>query len=104
MNGFATRLSALEGGYFRVEEQQALERQLVKLVDEGKISSEVLESLQHRAVSAGHSGAASGIPTEVRGRPQGEYIYRHKAGRIPSMLNGLIVCTSIGGGCKVGVI
>lgn len=80
MDSFATRLSALEGSYFRVEEKQALERHLAKLVDEGKISSEVLESLQQRA----QGGAAPGIPTEVRGRPQGEYIYQHKKGGLPT--------------------
>lgn len=85
MDSFATRLSALEGSHFRVEEKQALERLLVKLVDEGKISSEVLESLRHRAASGEQLGAASGLATEIRGRPQGEYIYQHKKGGIPSM-------------------
>lgn len=85
MDGFATRMHALEGSYFRAEESLALERHLERLVHEGKLPASVLDSVRASAsVASGATPMASGIPTEVRGRPAAEYVYQHKKGAIPT--------------------
>ncbi|GMH34348.1 hypothetical protein BSKO_02182 [Bryopsis sp. KO-2023] len=83
MDAFSTRMNALEGAYFKGEEAMAMERHVERLVKEGKIPSSVLNSLRAPSTSSPGIYSASGIPTEVRGRPQGEFIYRHKKGALP---------------------
>lgn len=83
MTSFAARSTALEGSYFRAEEKQAVERHLQRLVDDGTISKDLLDSLTARASNK----QALEVPTEVRGRPEAEYIYRHTKGAIPGELS-----------------
>lgn len=77
------RMNALEGAYFKGEEALIMERHVERLVKEGKIHSSVLDSLRAPSPSSSGIPSASGIPTEIRGRPQAEYIYRHQKGALP---------------------
>lgn len=90
----------MEGSFFRSQEQLALERHLERLVDEGKISVEKLDDLKQRANSSGR--AASGIPTELRGRPAGEFVYQHTKEAIPSPKFPNIKSWSLGTAVSMG--
>ena len=75
MNAFAARLNAAEGTYFRSETQNAVERHLQKMADQGKLPQSALAAIQEAAVTTG--GAAKGhsqdIPTTViSSRPTSE--------------------------------
>lgn len=92
---FAAVGTAVEGAYFRKEQEIALRRQLEKLVGNGQLPQSALLQPQTQmqlaeAVSSKLTGssashvALSDVPvTVLKGRPNGEYVYQHVKGRVP---------------------
>ena len=88
MTGFAARGNAVEGSYFRKEQELALRKQLERLVGEGQLPPSALQQppLQLVADVANRGSTAStshislaDVPVSVlRGRP--EYVYQHVKG------------------------
>lgn len=66
--GFAARGNAVEGSYFRKEQEFALRKQLERLVGEGQLPKSALQQPQS---------------TLQLGRPAGEYVYQHVKGVVP---------------------
>ena len=93
--GFAARGTAVEGAYFRKEQEYALRKQLEKLVKDGHLPPSALLQPQNHiqlvaaasskiAGTSGHQLAVSDVPvTVLKGRPNGEYVYQHVKGKIP---------------------
>lgn len=91
---FAAVGTAVEGAYFRKEQENALRKQLEKLVGNGQLSqsalqpqnrNQLVEAVSNRfpATSASHV-ALSDVPvTVLRGSPNGEYVYQHVKGKVP---------------------
>eukprot|EP00210_Caulerpa_lentillifera_P000898 g869.t1 len=74
MDGFQSRLNALEGVYFRGREQTTMETYVRRLVQEGKLPNSALEVFDQQR-------------PETRVRPASEFVYHHKPGQgvqIPS--------------------
>ena len=94
--GFAARGNAVEGAYFRKEQEYALRKQLERMVKDGQLPPSALlqpqdhlqlvEATSSKAAgsSAARSVAMSDVPvTILKGRPNGEYVYQHVKGKIP---------------------
>ncbi len=95
MSGFAARGNAVEGSYFRKEQEFALRKQLERLVGEGQLPQSVLQQpktpLQLVAdatnrgpmASTSHMSLADVPVSVLKGRPAGEYVYQHVKGVVP---------------------
>lgn len=92
MEAMQSRLSAMEGSYFRGEQDLAIVRQVERLVREGKLPASALETLggdsangNALAIGGSSSGgtAFQGVETVTRGRPEAEFVYQHTKGAIP---------------------
>lgn len=92
LSGFAARGNAVEGSYFRKEQEFALRKQLERLVGEGQLPKSALQqpqsALQLVAGAANRGSMAStsiaDVPVSVlKGRPAGEYVYQHVKGIVP---------------------
>ena len=91
---FAAVGTAVEGAYFRKEQENALRKQLEKLVGNGQLPQSALqpqnrnqlaEAVSNRfpATSTSHV-AISDVPvTVLRGSLNGEYVYQHVKGKVP---------------------
>lgn len=103
MSGFAARGNAVEGSYFRKEQEFALRKQLERLVGEGQLPKSALQqpqsALQLVADAANRGSMAStshmslaDVPVSVlKGRPAGEYVYQHVKGVVPGRPHPLFV-------------
>ena len=92
MSGFAARGNAVEGSFFRKEQEFALRKQLERLVAEGQLPQSALQQQQtpldlvaNRGPSASTSHVSvSDVPVSVvKGRPAGDYVYQHVKGVVP---------------------
>lgn len=74
---------AREAEHFHSAQRVALAQRVTKMVDGGLLPQSALAALEGANPSAvvHHS---SGIPTTVRSRPQGEFVYNHKKSLFPS--------------------
>ena len=99
MSGFAARGNAVEGSYFRKEQEFALRKQLERLVGEGQLPKSALQqpqsALQLVAGAANRGSVAStsiaDVPVSVlKGRPAGEYVYQHVKGIVPGGNSSLL--------------
>ena len=101
--GFAARGTAVEGAYFRKEQEYALRKQLGKMVKDGQLPPSALLQPQNQlqlieaasskiaGASAPHQVAISDVPvTVLKGRPNGEYVYQHVKGKIPGNCRHLL--------------
>ena len=97
LSGFAARGNAVEGSYFRKEQDYALRKQLQRLVDQGQLPQSALqqESALQLATDAASRGpvastshmSVSDVPVSVlKARPSHEYVYQHIKGAVPGML------------------
>jgi len=98
LSGFAARGNAVEGSYFRKEQEFALRKQLERLVGEGQLPKSALQqpqsALQLVAGAANRGSVAStsiaDVPVSVlKGRPAGEYVYQHVKGVVPGEIGFL---------------
>ncbi len=98
LSGFAARGNAVEGSYFRKEQEFALRKQLERLVGEGQLPRSALQqpqsALQLVAGAANRGSVAStsiaDVPVSVlKGRPAGEYVYQHVKGVVPGEIGFL---------------
>jgi len=93
---FAARGNAIEGSYFRREQDYAVRKQLEKLVNDGQLPQSALQQPQTdlqlaadvsnrgTGASTSHSISLSDVPmTVVKGRAKGDYVYQHVKGVVP---------------------
>lgn len=89
MSGFAARGNAVEGSFFRKEQEFALRKQLERLVAEGQLPQSALQQTQTPLDLVANRGSKastslSDIPVSVlKGRPASEYVYQHVKGVVP---------------------
>ena len=92
MSGFAARGNAVEGSFFRKEQEFALRKQLERLVAEGQLPQSALQQQQtpldlvaNRGSTASTSHVSvSDVPVSVqKGRPASDYVYQHVKGALP---------------------
>lgn len=92
MSGFAARGNAVEGSFFRKEQEFALRKQLERLVAEGQLPQSALQQQQtpldlvaNRGPNASTSHVSvSDVPVSVlKGRSASDYVYQHVKGALP---------------------
>ena len=91
MSGFVARGNAVEGSFFRKEQEFALRKQLERLVAEGQLPQSALQQhtpldlVPNRGPSASTSHVSvSDVPVSVlKGRPASDYVYQHVKGVVP---------------------
>lgn len=88
MSGFAARGNAVEGSFFRKEQEFALRKQLERLVAAGRLPESALQQhtpldlVANRGPHA--STSVSDVPVSVfKGRPASDYVYQHVKGVVP---------------------
>lgn len=90
MSGFAARGNAVEGSFFRKEQEFALRKQLERLVAAGQLPESALQ--QHTPLDLANRGphastshvSVSDVPVSVfKGRPASDYVYQHVKGVVP---------------------
>ena len=91
VSGFAARGNAVEGSFFRKEQEFALRKQLERLVAEGQLPQTALQQhtpldlVANRGPNASTSHVSvSDVPVSVlKGRPASDYVYQHVKGVMP---------------------
>ena len=91
MSGFAARGNAVEGSFFRKEQEFALRKHLERLVAEGQLPQSALQQhtpldlVANRGPDASTSHVSvSDVPVSVlKGRPASDYVYQHVKGVVP---------------------
>ena len=83
MDGFGARQRALEGSWYRQEEQRSLQKHAERLRNEGRLPSALAQSPQSLAASSSHQTSLLDVPTSVAGRRACEVPYQHTPSRFP---------------------
>ena len=88
MSGFAARGNAVEGSFFRKEQEFALRKQVERLVASGQLPQSALEQASTPLDLANRGSKAStslvDVPvSELKGRPASDYVYQHIKGVVP---------------------
>lgn len=76
MAAFQARSAAFENSYFHTEQKLATARHMERMVSKGLLPASALAALD-AVDTAPHITYPDGIPTTVKGRPQGEFVYNH---------------------------
>lgn len=89
---FAAVGTAVEGAYFRKEQENALRRQLEKMVGNGQLPRTALQPQNQKQLAETVSNtfpALSDVPvTILKGSPNGDYVYQHVKGKVPGWCTG----------------
>ena len=72
VSGFAARGNAVEGSYFRKEQECALRKQLERLVQQGQLPQSALQQ-------------ASALQLATDARPNNAFVYQHVKGAVPGV-------------------
>lgn len=99
MSGFAARGNAVEGSFFRKEQEFALRKQLERLVEEGQLPQSALQ--QHTPLDLGANRGPSALTSHVsvsdvpasvlKGRPASDFVYQHVKGVVPGKSRAVTV-------------
>lgn len=84
---FAAVGTAVEGAYFRKEQEFALRKQIEKMVGNGQLPQTALQPQNQNQFAETVSNrfpALADVPvTVLKGSPNGDYVYQHVKGKVP---------------------